>query len=247
MSGTRIMILAVCMLAQGCTTDLDASDAVYARHDGKRVLCGLGIDSATIGMDQLEAGMARARDRDEVLILFAHHPGVTIDRERVVDVLARADALGLQFVTFPQLTDQRGAGLELGFDDFSVDAWYGLRDVLRGHPATFFVSNFGELTPDQITELHELAADGHAIEAHGMGHRDAAIYVDEHGLARYLADEIDPDLAAMTAAGFAPSTFAYPYGSRTSEIDAALLKRFTLLRSLSYLDRSVINAAPCPY
>lgn len=112
---------------------------------------------------------------------------------------------------------------------------------------TFFVSNLGELDASERAMLHALAGEGHAIEAHGMGHRDAAVYVERYGLITYLADEIDPLLAIMQTEGFAPTTFAYPYGDRTSELDRALLERFTLLRSLSYLDRSAINSAPCPH
>jgi peptidoglycan/xylan/chitin deacetylase (PgdA/CDA1 family) len=95
--------------------------------------------------------------------------------------------------------------------------------------------------------LHALEVEGHAIEAHGMGHRNAAEYVDTYGLAKYLADEIDPLLEQMRRDGFNPTTFAYPYGDRTRALDQALLERFSLLRSLSYLDRSLINTSPCPH
>jgi peptidoglycan/xylan/chitin deacetylase (PgdA/CDA1 family) len=135
-----------------------------------------------------------------------------------------------------------------GFDDHFVDDWYALRDVFKAHKAriTFFVANYGDLGPARIAKLHKLAADGHAIEAHGMGHRDAAQDVDQHGLSAYLAVEIDPLLKAMNADGFHPTTFAYPFGSRTAELDNALLQRFQLLRSLTYTDKSLINSAPCP-
>jgi hypothetical protein len=55
-----------------------------------------------------------------------------------------------------------------------------------------------------------------------------------HGLDAYLADDIDPALAAMRADGWAPIVFAYPMGHRTAEIDRALLDRegFALLRSV---------------
>jgi peptidoglycan/xylan/chitin deacetylase (PgdA/CDA1 family) len=80
--------------------------------------------------------------------------------------------------------------------------------------------------------LHDLAADGHAIEFHGTEHLDARRYVADHGLDAYLADEIDPGLAAMRADGFDPHVFAYPFGAHTAATDRALLDRFTLLRTV---------------
>jgi len=192
-------IVLVCLVA--CTREMDGADEIYAEENAERVLCGLGVDGEAISLDEIEHAMVRARERNEVLILFAHHPGVTISYERVDSILGIADRVALPYVTFPEIETQRGrAGLSLGFDDAFVDAWFGLRDMLRARSArvTFYVSNFGELDASQRTELHMLEGDGHAIEAHGMGHRDAAEYVDTYGLSKYLADEIDPMLDAST-------------------------------------------------
>lgn len=238
---------ALLVLLAACAGDVEDLDAIYATNDGERVLCGLGVDSANISVDALEAGMQRARERDEVMILFAHQPTRTIDPDRVENILAAADRVGLPFVTFPELAGARHAGLSFGFDDWYVDNWMSLRDTLRGRPVTFFVSNWHELAPADIETLHALAADGHAIEAHGMGHRDAALYVDRYGLDRYLRDEIDPLVELMRRDGFSPATFAYPYGSRTNEIDRALLSRFALVRSLTYLYAGAVASSPCPY
>jgi Polysaccharide deacetylase len=250
-SATMLAMVALALAMSACATDLTDTDDAYETWAGQRVLCGIGIDGNKIPVRTLEAGMRRARDRGEVLILFAHIPGQTIARDRVDDVLAAADRVGLPYVTFPELADPAMVGkpgLAFGFDDYSVDAWYGLRDLFQAHAAriTFFVSNYGDITAAGHAELRALAGDGHAIEAHGMGHRDAADYVDEHGLSAYLADEIDPMLSAMAADGFHPTTFAYPFGDRTQELDIALLHRFQLLRSVTYLDKSLINSAPCP-
>lgn len=238
-------------LAACAAEPLDQDDATFDLWGGQRVLCGVGVDGTAVGLDQIERGMRRAVARDEVLILFGHDIGHTIARDRVDAILAAADRAGVPTVTFPDLADPalaNHAGLVLAFDDRFVDDWYAARDVFTRHDArvTFFVSNYGELTRAQIGLLHALAGDGHAIEAHGMGHRDAPDYVDEHGLDDYLRVEIDSELAAMRADGFAPTTFAYPEGDRTAELDAALLTRFALLRSVTYLDRSPINSAPCP-
>ena len=245
----RALVLAVAALSGCAISELHDTDAAFARWDGERVLCGVGVDGESITLAQIEAGLDRAAQHGEVLILFAHHPSKTVTPARIDAILASAERTGLPFLTFPELAGANpSAGLSFGFDDASVDDWFALREVFTAHRArvTFFVSNYGELSINQRNKLHALAADGHAIEAHGMGHRDAAAYVDRHGLSRYVRDEIDPLLAAMAADGFVPTTFAYPYGDRTNELDRALLGRFSLIRSLTYLDRSAVNSAPCP-
>lgn len=242
-----VLVVVIAALS-ACTVELAEREAAFVRDDGERVLCGVGVDSDDIELPEIEAAMRRARAVNEVLLLFAHHPNVSIRPERVLAVLDTAERLELPFRTFPELVGHRDrAGVAFAFDDFYVDDWYALRAGLRGRPVTFFVSNWADLSRRQIEALHELAGDGHAIEAHGMGHRDAASYVDRHGIDDYLADEIDPLLAAMAEDGFAPTTFAYPYGSRTTELDEALLGRFSLIRSLTYLDASALSTAPCPY
>jgi hypothetical protein len=245
------LMIAMIAACAGCADELSETDTPYFRWDGERVLCGVGVDDDSIPIDELERGMVRARDRGEVLILYAHQPGGTVPRERIEAILVAAERVGLPFVTFPELAESSSAGtagLSLGFDDAYVEDWYASAELLRRHGAavTFFVSNYGELTATEKGYLRALADDGHAIEAHGMGHRNAPSYVDEHGLDRYLADEIVPLLAAMRGDGFAPTTFAYPFGDRTPELDAALLEEFTLVRSLDYLDENLINSAPCP-
>lgn len=237
------------VLLVACTRQIDDADEMYARDDDERVLCGLGVDGEAISLDEIERAMRRALDQREVVILLAHEPGASITYERIDAILALAEKVGLPYVTFPELANRRDrAGFSFGFDDYYVNAWFGLRDILRTHHArvTFFVSNFAEFDEQQRAMLHALEADGNAIEAHGMGHRDAAEFVDAYGLNKYLAQEIDPLLDVMARDGFTPTTFAYPYGNRTTELDDALLERFDLVRSLSYLDRSLINSAPCP-
>ena len=231
-----------------CTDGVADTGEIYSRG-GESIVCGLGVDGDTISIEDLEAGMQRALERDEVLHLFAHRPSVTISHARLAEIFATATRSGLPYVTFVDLREHRGAGLAFGFDDAFVPEWFAVRELLAAYGArvTFFVSNFAELDRDRRDQLHLLAADGHAIEAHGMGHRNAASYVDDYGLPAYLAHEIDPLLAAMREDGFAPTTFAYPYGDRTSQLDDALLDRFAALRSVSYLDRSLVQSAPCPY
>jgi hypothetical protein len=204
-------IMVLCALLVGCTRPIDDVDEMYARDDAERVLCGLGVDGEAIPLDEIERAMKRAIEQHEVLILLAHEPGQSITYDRIDAILTLADKVGLPYVTFPELATRRDrAGFSFGFDDYYVEAWFALREILQAHHArvTFFVSNFAEFTEHQRAMLHALEDDRNAIEAHGMGHRDAAEFVDAYGLTKYLADEIDPMLDVMARDGFAPTTFA---------------------------------------
>ncbi|MFC7619265.1 polysaccharide deacetylase family protein [Microlunatus sp. GCM10028923] len=126
-----------------------------------------------------------------------------------------------------------GANLFLTFDDRSVDHWYGQRDLLRSADArvTYFVSHPYGLTGEEVTRLHELAGDGHAMAVHGLHHLDASEFLTGHGAERYLAEEIDPAIKIMADLGLASRDFAYPYGRRDSASDEVLRGRFSWLRA----------------
>jgi peptidoglycan/xylan/chitin deacetylase (PgdA/CDA1 family) len=78
------------------------------------------------------------------------------------------------------------------------------------------------MTADQRAQLHALADDGHAIEAHSVSHVEAVPYAAELGAQAYLDDEVLPSFAALRADGFTPESYAYPYGSHTPELDALI-------------------------
>lgn len=229
-------------------------DEVYFAWNDRQVLCGVSLDDDrpddfVPDLHNLRRGMQRALDRGEVLILYAHRPGDTLSVDRLGAVLALADELGLPFVTFPELAGPSlGAGLAITFDDASVSQWYAQRPLFDASSArvTFFVTYFERLSASQVQELRELYDDGHAVESHGLNHRDAVDYVEEYGLRAYIDDEVVPSLVAMRQAGFSPTTFAYPFGSRTRELDRAILEHVALVRSISYATRSPLIADPCP-
>ena len=123
-------------------------------------------------------------------------------------------------------------GVVLTFDDTHVDEWVAAIPLFAKYDAraTFFVTQFDTLSDQQIEGLRTLKRAGHAIGCHGLRHRKAAEYVREHGATKYLADEIEPALALMAAAGFVPTSFAYPMSNRSDDSDAALLQHFRHLR-----------------
>lgn len=125
-----------------------------------------------------------------------------------------------------------GAGVVLTFDDRNMNQWVKQIPLFEKYNAkvTFFVDHFHTLNSKQIDALKKLKAAGHTIGCHGAQHRKAVDYVKKHGLEKYLADEITPAVEQMTAAGFKPTSFAYPSSSRNEEIDQALLKTFRHLR-----------------
>jgi peptidoglycan/xylan/chitin deacetylase (PgdA/CDA1 family) len=138
-------------------------------------------------------------------------------------------------------------GLALSFDDTSVDAWFALRPLLDqyGAKVTFFVSRYPTIGPAQRAELHQLSAEGHAVEPHTVNHLRAPDYVEEHGLNAYLRDEVDSSLAMLRADGFVVDAFAYPFGARTEQIDHGIAKRVPVLRSVAFTYG--IIGDPCPH
>ncbi len=229
-------------------------DEVYFAWDQRRVLCGVTIDDGlrsnfVPGLDNLREGMERARRREEVLIFYAHEPGAGLSVERLESVLALVNDVGLDFLTFDELHGPAGgAGVALTFDDAHIDEWHGQRALFAAYGArvTFFVTRIHLLSDRRLDLLHELYADGHAIESHGLNHVNGPDYVQEHGLQAYIDDEVLPSLVVLRREGFSPTTFAYPFGARTSEIDRAVLEHVALVRSIAWTIRTPLVASPCP-
>lgn len=125
-------------------------------------------------------------------------------------------------------------GFALTFDDDYVSEWHGLRPLFARHDvrATFFVSRPHRLSPTACAQLRELAGDGHEIGAHGYEHR--GVLRDYGGNpARVDAWEREELLACrdtLQAMGFAPTSFAFPYGEQASAYVERARRHFRLLR-----------------
>jgi hypothetical protein len=241
-------VLAGALLA-GCHDELGEVDGAFYDGDGRRVHCSINLDtSANNQIASIASGLNRARDRNEVVELYAHSPGRTVPMEKIAYVLEGAYDRGLGFVTYADFArgDHASPGLALSFDDTSVDAWLEMRPLLERYGArvTFFVSRYHTFSEAQLAGLKVLAADGHDIEPHSVGHFRAPEYVENHGLAAYLREEIDPSIAALRADGYEVHAFAYPFGARTSELDDAIARRVPVLRSVAFSYTLVQD--PCP-
>lgn len=199
-----------------------------------RVLCSEALDHVgtdpTVG--QLDRQLAIASEMRASLLVHGHPPLPVETIQTVIDLAARHH---LPLVRYDELADHDGA-VALAFDDNAVDDWFALRDLLAnsGVHMTFFVSRFAQLPPAQVDELMQLAADGHELEPHTVNHLHPLAYVQEHGLDAWLADEVDPSIQILRDHGIEPAFFAYPFGERSDELDAAVLERVGAVRATGH-------------
>jgi len=127
------------------------------------------------------------------------------------------------------------AGLALTFDDYAVGGWYDMNSFFEeyGVKATFFISNFHELSSTQIDKLKTLESSGAEIGCHTYTHDGISrdYNNDVNRINEYLNAQIIPALDNMRAEGFNPESFAYPYGEHESHYDDAVRGYFPYLRT----------------
>jgi hypothetical protein len=232
----RWVVLVVALA--GCDVTLSEIDNIYSRGLDGPVMCGMSVDyKNTVSNDAIASGLDRAQVDGTVVHLYSHRPAGTVDVSTIEHIVAGAADRDMPFVTYRELAGgDATTGLAFSFDDHNIQSWHELIPLfeLYGARVTFFISAYHGLEVEERDQLRELAAAGHDIEYHSTNHRDAEVVTSEQGLDAYLAEEITPDLELMRAEGFDPIVFAYPFGSRTDETDAALLERFSLLRGSSH-------------
>jgi len=239
------------LLALGaCQHDTADTPSAFYNWDDRKVHCAIDIDTyARNDIASVKAGLDRALDRGEVLELYAHDPGRTVSWDEIEAVLAAIDERGLPYFTYADFAHgvTPGPGVALSFDDAYIDHWLTGADLYAKYGArlTFFIAYFDQLSPEQRAALHELARLGHTIEAHSVKHLRAPQYVEERGLGAYVADELVPSIDGLRDDGFEVTTFAYPFGARTSELDNAALEHVQIVRSVSFTWTSPATD-PCP-
>lgn len=128
------------------------------------------------------------------------------------------------------------AGVVLSFDDTYINEWFEADKKLRKYSwkATFCVSKINTLSLSEINELLKLQSEGHEIAGHSFNHYDAKKFVAECGIDAYMNQEINPMLDLMHFYSFRVTSFAYPFGFRNATLDAALLKKFKIIRATTY-------------
>lgn len=197
-----------------------------------QVLCSEALDGA--GVDptywRLDDQIAHANG---VKLFHGHVPGVQLKISTLERVLSEARDYGLPVIRYDQIAETHDPAIAIAIDDNAIDDWYALRPLLAQYNAhlTFFVCRWYLQGPQQLDELRQLAADGNELEPHTVNHLQPVDYVAAHGLDAWLADEVDPSIQIMRDAGYEPKFFAYPFGARTDEMDAAMLTRVQAVRA----------------
>ena len=238
--------LAVALLVAACHEDIASYDSAF--WNGGPMHCAVDFDTSTRNdLPSIESALDRARDRGEIVELYAHDPGGTVAWSQVEAVLAGARDRGLAFYTYADfLAAPSGPGIALSFDDAHVADWIAGRDMFARYNArlTFFIAYFPTLSATDRDNLHVLAGDGHDIEPHSINHHRAPDVVERIGMAAFLRDEVDPSIDDLRGEGFEIHAYAYPFGARTAEIDRALYDRVPVLRSVAFAWSGVYD--PCP-
>jgi hypothetical protein len=202
----------------------------YLSYDwtDRKVLCSDSYDdlSADAPWALIQDELQLAHDDQRVALFHAHGPGETVSIDAIERMIGLAEQNHLEFLEYRDLVPgPKRAGVALAFDDDWVDQWLDIRDLLNAHDvhATFFVCRYPYITAAERAGIDVLAADGHDIEPHTIHHLHGNEYVKEHGLDQYMSDEVLPSMKVLEDAGFPSSTFAYPFGQHTPEVDEAIL------------------------
>jgi peptidoglycan/xylan/chitin deacetylase (PgdA/CDA1 family) len=78
----------------------------------------------------------------------------------------------------------------------------------------------------------ELRDDGHEIGCHGYSHHAFGWFTNRADpVHEFVPREVRPAVKLMRERGFDPTSFAYPYGSRSDESDAAVTQLFKVVRT----------------
>lgn len=128
------------------------------------------------------------------------------------------------------VSERRGA-VCFTFDDYHGEKWLKSVPLFQkyGAHATFFI--VGEITPEKADTMKKLQNAGHTVGLHTLHHRDAVPFIQEQGEARYLKEEIFPQLDACKKYGITVRSFAYPNNRRDEASDRMLFPYFDHLRA----------------
>ncbi|MCY7420525.1 MAG: polysaccharide deacetylase family protein [Chitinophagaceae bacterium] len=127
------------------------------------------------------------------------------------------------------------SGIAFTFDDFNINEWFRCLPLLDsfGVKGTFYISNYNKLNREEIDKLKFIKKCGHEIAFHTTNHFNMVKYVNNKGMDALIQNEILAGLSKMNADGFYPTTFAYPFGQHTQELDNTMLKYFRSVRALN--------------
>lgn len=150
-----------------------------------------------------------------------------------------------KFATLVLTIEEEPSGaIILTFDDVYVAEWLSAHESLKQYDwkATFFITRFFSFDAQAIEGLKVLQSEGHEIGAHGVNHEDIVAFSEESSIQDYISQQIMPDKLAMESNGLSINTFAYPFGTRNEETDAALLQIFSSVRGTTYGEQNFASA-----
>ncbi len=126
-------------------------------------------------------------------------------------------------------------GIVLTFDDNYIDDWYKYLPILDsfGAKATFYVSHYPMLTPQQKTRLKIIQQHGHEIGFHTTRHANLVNMLKNKTLQEVMHKEVREGLDSMRKDGIFPKNFAYPFGQHNEVLDGAMLSLFRSIRLLN--------------
>jgi peptidoglycan/xylan/chitin deacetylase (PgdA/CDA1 family) len=137
--------------------------------------------------------------------------------------VALTSSVPIWAVPVPSAAASTPTVVTLGFDDGTVDQFTNGFPILAAHGmhATFFVNTGPILAGDPAhmtwADLHALASAGNEIAGHTIDHADLkplSVAAAEH--------EVCDDRNTLLAQGFAPGSFAYPFGSFDATSEAVV-------------------------
>lgn len=174
-------------------------------------------------------------------MLYARHlfslPFVVMKRNKnhllLIGISATLCFAGCRKTDVPQGELPTGK-IALSFDDASVDNWYRHLPLLDslGIKATFYISAYHTLSPEQISKLRVIEAHGNEIAYHTTNHSDLLKMYSRNSMWQVLENEIRPDLKLMQRDGFNPRNFAYPFGQHDAFLDRQMLVYFKSVRAV---------------
>ncbi len=225
-----------------CGDNLGKLDYIW---DRSAACSGEAVDDLLADLDwgKIDDDLAAAEHYQWAVMFHAHTPGETVRSSTIDRLFTDAEAHHLTTLTFRDLvpTATPQGALVLAFDDNAPDQWFSVRDIFDAHSAhvTFFIARYMYMTPLGHQELAMLGSDGHDFEPHTVNHLHGVDYVAANGIDAYINDEVLPSFVALTDAGFpAASSFAYPFGEHTDEMDTAILQ---------YVDKVRTTQDECPW
>ncbi len=119
-------------------------------------------------------------------------------------------------------------GILLAFDDYNEQNWIDHFELFEKYdvPVTFFVT-LGEPTEFCFDAIKR----GHEIGYHTIDHSKVTELTDEE----IREKAIDP-IETFKEAGIELTSFAYPYGARTEELDELLLEHYKTVRGAYFYE-----------